>query len=80
MAYKYFLYSELQINEKNNILSRSGKEFVPGIVTVNGRRVKFTQLSDSPAMPRYIDTKIVAQGELEEMTVVNPTTCLKAKK
>lgn len=80
MAYKYFLYSELQINEKNNILSRSAKEFVPGIVTVNGKRVKFTQLSDSPTMPRYIDTKIVAQGELEEMTVIEPSTCLKAKK
>ena len=80
MAYKYFLYSELQINEKNNILSRSAKEFVPGVVTVNGKRVKFTQLSSTPDMPRYIDSKIVAQGETDEMTFVDPSTCLKAKK
>ncbi len=80
MAYKYFLYSEIQINEKNNILSKSAKEFVPGNVTVNGRRVKFTQISDSPNMPRYIDTKIVAQGEESEMTYVNPSTTIKAKK
>ena len=80
MAYKYFLYSELQINEKNNILSRSAKEFVPGIVTVNGKRMKYTQLSNTPNMPRYIDAKIIAQGEIEEMTYIEPSTCLKAKK
>ncbi len=80
MAYKYFLYSEIQINEKNEILAKSAKEFVPGIVTIGGRRVKFSQMSDTPKMPRYIDTKIVAQGELEEMTVVKPTTTIRSKK
>ena len=80
MAYKYFLYSEIQINEKNNILSKSAKEFVPGIVTVNGKRMKFSQLSDSPSMPRYIDAKVVAQGDEEEITFIKPTTTIKAKK
>lgn len=80
MAYKYFLYSEVQINEKNSILSKSSKEFVPGTVTINGKRMKFSQLSDQPTMKRYIDTKIIAQGELEEMTYIMPTTTIRAKK
>lgn len=80
MAYKYFLYSEIQINEKNEALSKSGKEFVPGIVTVGGKRAKFTQLSDTPNMDRYIDTKIVAKGELGEMTYVMPGSVIKARK
>ena len=80
MAYKYFLYSELQISEKNNILSKSAKEFVPGSVAVGGTRMKFTQLSDTPTMPRYIDTRIVAEGEESEMTFTKPTTTIRAKK
>jgi hypothetical protein len=42
--------------------------------------MKYTQLSNTPNMPRYIDAKIVAQGEVEEMTYIEPSTCLKAKK
>ena len=37
--------------------------FIPGTVVVNGVRKQFTQLSSSPTMPRFIDTKIVAEGE-----------------
>lgn len=80
MAYKYFLYSEVQINEKNQILSKAGKEFVPGTVVVNGKRNKFSQISDSPNMQRYVDTKIVAQGLAEEFAIVMPTTTIRSKK
>lgn len=80
MGIKYFLYSELQIKEKNNILTKSSKEFVPGTVAVDGQRKKFTQLSDSPNMPRYIDTKIVASGDLASFTYNMPTTTLKSKR
>lgn len=80
MAFKYFLYSELQIKEKNNILAKSGKEFVPGTVVINGKRQKFTQLSDTAKMPRYIDTKVVASGEYNDFTVVKPSTIIKNKR
>ena len=58
MAVKYFLYSDEQIREKNLILARTGKTFVPGVITQNGKRVKFTQLSDKPTMQRFVDTRI----------------------
>lgn len=76
MDTKYFLYSDEQIKEKNSILSKSGKKFVPGFVTVGGKRVKYTQLSDTANMKRYIDTKIVASGDLNNFSYTKPTTTL----
>ena len=80
MAIKYFLYSEAQIKEKNQVLAKSSKEFIPGTVVVNGRRQKYTQLSDSPSMPRYIDTKLITSGELEAITYTKPETIIKNKR
>jgi hypothetical protein len=74
MATKYFLYSDEQIKEKNAILARTGKEFVPGIVTKNGKRIKYTQLSDSPDINRFADTKIIASGELSSFTYTKPSS------
>lgn len=76
MDTKYFLYSDEQIKEKNSILSKSGKKFVPGFVTVGGKRVNYTQLSDTANMKRYIDTKIVASGDLNNFSYTKPTTTL----
>ena len=70
----YFLYSEEQIEEKNRILARSYKKFVPGTVVVNGTRHKFSQLSSSPEIARFVDVKIVASGEPSSFTYTLPDT------
>lgn len=70
----YFLYSDEQIVEKNKILSATGKKFIPGTVVVNGKRTKFTQLSEVPNISRFIDTKIVASGELNNFVYQLPST------
>ena len=75
--YKYFLYSEDQFNEKNTILSKMGKTFTPGIVVTNGQRVRYTQLSDKPSIPRFIDTVIVAEGDINEFTFTEPIVAKK---
>ncbi len=77
MGTKYFLYSDEQIAEKNKILGKSGKCFVPGVVIKNGKRVKYTQLSDSADMSRFADTKVIASGELSSFTYTKPTSQLK---
>lgn len=70
---QYFLYSDEQIKEKNAVLAQTSKVFEPGTVVVNGRKVKFTQLSTSPTIPRFVDTKIVASGEnLKDFSYVMP--------
>ena len=36
---KYFLYSDEQIKEKNKVLGRTGKKFVPGTISINGKYI-----------------------------------------
>lgn len=69
--YVYFLYSDEQFREKNEILKKAGKSFSAGTVVINGKRQKYTQLSDKPSIPRFIDTKIVAEGILNSFTYTN---------
>lgn len=71
----YFLYSGDQIKEKNKILANCNKQFVPGTVSVQNKRCKFTHISQSPNIPRFIDAKIVASfNSIEEATYVSPST------
>ena len=72
MADKYFLYSDEQIEEKNKVLAKTFKKFSPGIVTVGNRKEKFTQLSDKPDIPRFVDTKVVAYGDLKNFAYKMP--------
>lgn len=72
MAYKYFLYSDEQLKEKNSIMEKAGKIFEPGVVVVNGTRRRFTQLSDKPSLARFIDTKVIAEGEVNEFVYSMP--------
>ena len=65
--YVYFLYSEEQIKERNKILEKQGKVFVPGTVYVGMSRLSFSQMSEKDTLPRFIDTKIVAQGYQNQM-------------
>lgn len=72
MAFKYFLYSKEQIKEKNTILGKTNKVFEPGVISINGRKEKFTQLSSSPSIDRFVDTKIIASGEESNFTFTLP--------
>ena len=65
--YVYFLYSEEQIKERNKILEKQGKVFVPGTVYIGMSRLSFSQMSEKDSLPRFIDTKIVAKGYQNQM-------------
>lgn len=65
--YVYFLYSEEQLKERNDILYKQGKIFVPGTVYVGMSRLPFTQMSEKDHIDRFIDTKVVAQGYQNQM-------------
>ena len=74
---KYFLYSDMQLKEKNSILKKNGYMFVPGTVVVNGRREMYTQLSDTATLDRFIDSKVVHQTEnLSDVTYIAPSKVL----
>jgi len=71
--YVYFLYSEEQIKERNKILEKQGKVFIPGTVYIGMSRIPFSQMSEKDSLPRFIDTKIVAKGYKNQMKYVLPT-------
>ena len=72
--YRYFFYSEEQLKEKNQVLYSAGKSFNAGTVIVNGARRKFTQMTNVPELPRFIDAKLVAEGYLDSLVYTQPTT------
>lgn len=70
----YFLYSDEQIEEKNEVLRNMNKKFVPGIVIINGTKIKFTQISKNSTISRFADTKVVASGDLDKIEYTRPTS------
>ena len=71
--YVYFCYSDEQIHEKEEVLAKSGKKFEPGVVVVNGKRVKFSQLTTNRnIMSRYIDSYVICEGLLNDFTYTLP--------
>lgn len=76
-AIKYFLYSDEQIKEKNEILDKVGKRFEPGIIIINGARMKFTQISNNPSIARFTDVRIVASGNLKDYNYTRPSSIIK---
>ena len=75
--YVYFFYSEEQLKEKNNILNKQGKVFLPGTVYVGMSRISFTQMSEKDKLDRFIDAKIVAKGYKNQMKFDLPKTTRK---
>ena len=63
----YFLYSEEQVKERNEILAKENKVFVPGTVYVGTKRLSFSQLSEKDTIDRFYDTKVVAKGYKNQM-------------
>ena len=74
MAYVYFLFSEEQVQEKNQILAGMSKKFQPGVISIGNKKEKFSQISSSSTIPRFVDTKIVAEGEQDKFTYTMPQT------
>lgn len=71
--YRYFLYSKSQHNMRTEVDKKINKVFSPGKVFSRGKWVMYTEISPKPTNS-YADTKIVAEGYLEDMKYQNPTS------
>lgn len=71
--YRYFLYSKTQHNMRTEVDKKINKIFTPGKVFNRGRWVPYTEISATP-VNSYADTKIVAEGYLEDMKYQNHTS------
>lgn len=71
--YRYFLYSKTQHNLRIDIDKNLNKVFTPGKVFSKGRWVQFTEISINPTN-KFPDSKIVAEGYIEDMKYQNHTS------
>lgn len=75
-SYVYFLYSESQFKERSEIEGKMSREFIPGIIIINGKKVKFTEISRKNSN-RYPDCKVVAEGYKSKVKYTNIYTVAK---
>lgn len=83
--YVYFVYSEIEIKEKNQILSKMGKQFQPGTVIVNGVRKQFSNKIKNVTESNFIvnlskrfpDVIVVAEGNEDQFVYENSANILK---
>ena len=71
--YRYFLYSKSQHAMRTEVDKKINKVFSPGKVFSKGRWVQYTEISLTPTNS-YADTKVVAEGNLEDMKYQYPTS------
>lgn len=68
---KYFVYSEMQIDEEKQVCARTGRIFKCGLVSNGKSLVQYSKIintSDLDAMSaRYPDTKVVVTGKLSKI-------------
>ena len=74
MGYVYFHFSLDQFNERKATFDKLNKIYIPGTVVYNGEVLEFTARGSEKKLPRYADAKIVAEGELSEMTFTDYQT------
>lgn len=71
--YRYFLYSKTQHKLREEVDEKINKVFTPGKVFSKGKWVTFTEISINPSN-KYPDSKVVAEGYLEDMKYQNHTS------
>lgn len=64
--YRYFLYSKTQHKTRIEVDKKINKVFTPGKVLTRGKWVQYTEISTKTSNS-YPDTKVVAEGYLEDM-------------
>lgn len=73
-----FTYSEIFINEQNEILRTMNKQFVCGEVYIGNLPKKYTKMIDESQYPtlkiKYPDTKIVSKADRFRVRYTIPTT------
>ncbi|MDD3121897.1 MAG: hypothetical protein PHC62_00110 [Candidatus Izemoplasmatales bacterium] len=72
-TYRYFIFSNTQKKEREEIEKEIGRVFKPGIVAYKGVKRQFTELLTDISKCRYADFELVAEGYLQDITYSLPT-------
>lgn len=71
--YRYFLYSKDQLKLRTEVDKKINKVFIPGKVLTKGHWQEYTEISLKPTNS-FADSRIVAEGYLEDMKYQNHTS------
>lgn len=71
--YRYFMYSETQRKEKSNVEKTLNRKYAPGYVIYKGKKHLYTEIVTSVSNCRYADSKLVAEGNLEDLKYTEAT-------
>ncbi len=72
--YRYFLFSQQFIADKNKVYDKINKTMVLGSVIYNGSRREYCALSATPTLHNYTDARVVAEGDITKISHTQPTT------
>ena len=72
MYNRFFIYSQFQRKEKENIANNMSKKYVPGSLVIKGQKKLFTDIVLNTNNVRYSDYKIVAEGDIRKMKYTAP--------
>ncbi len=75
--YKYFFFSLAQMQERTETFDKMHKTYIPGSVVYNGSTYDYTCIMDTNTLPRYPDARLVAEGDISEMTYTKPSSVQK---
>lgn len=72
-----FVYSQMQVDEKKQVLQKIGRDFQCGEVSVGNSKVKFSDTVEvinlSAFKTAYPDAKIITKGIKSKMIYAKPT-------
>lgn len=71
--YRYFMYSETQRKEKTNVEKTLNRKYSPGYVIYKGKKHLYTEIVTNVSNCRYADSKLVAEGNLEDLKYTEAT-------
>ena len=72
--YRYFHFSLDQLKERRETFDKLNKEYIPGTVVYNGKVHEFTNVGPNRVLQRFSDARLVAEGNLKEMTYTDYQT------
>lgn len=75
--YAYFLYSQQQVDDKNELLDKMNRKLQLGTVIYNGKKREYSSMNDKPELPRYADVRIIAEGDTDKLVYTPPRSVQK---
>lgn len=73
MYHRFFIYSQNQRQEKNQIATAMSKKYTPGSLVIRGQKKLFTDIVLNLNTVMYSDYKVIAEGDIRRVKYTAPS-------